>query len=165
MRPALRCRRSGWRRSPYWRPRPAALDLAPRWWQLCAAAGFDFLSLGAVPVEDGAAALAAIDCLPELIRRTENVFAGVLVRSLEHAAAFDALRRTARAVREIATTTPRGFGNLRLAMLAGVEPLCPFFRRPITTAARRLSPWPPMRPTWRLRRFAGAASLADARQH
>ncbi len=143
---------------------PAALDLAPRWWELCAAAGFDFLSLGAVPVEDGAAALAAIDCLPELIRRTENVFAGVLVRSLEHAAAFDALRRTARAVREIATTTPRGFGNLRLAMLAGVEPLCPFFPAAyhdggppavaLATDAADLA----------IEAFAGAASLADARQ-
>ena len=78
--------------------RTDALASAGRLWQLCAEAGFDFLSFGPVPVNDDEASLAAIDRIPELIRRTENVFVGVLVRSLEHATAFRCVRRTARAV-------------------------------------------------------------------
>jgi hypothetical protein len=149
---------------PLLRPDADVLGWASRLWPPCAEAGFEFLSLGPVPVEPDFSSLAAIDRIPELIRRTESVFTGVLVRSLDHAAAFEALRRTARVVREVARTTPQGFGNLRLSLLAGVGPLCPFFPAAyhdggppavaLATDAADLA----------IEAFAGAASLADARQ-
>ncbi len=144
--------------------RTDALASAGRLWQLCAEAGFDFLSFGPVPVDDDEASLAAIDRIPELIRRTENVFVGVLVRSLEHATAFRALRRTARAVWEISRTTPQGFGNLRLAMLAGVEPLCPFFPAAYHDGGRPAVALATDSADLAIRAFAGATSLADARR-
>jgi uncharacterized protein (UPF0210 family) len=55
------------------------------------------------------------------------VFAGVLVARRGLGVHLEAIRRTARIVREIAHTTDRGFGNLRLAMLANVGPHAPFF--------------------------------------
>ena len=138
--------------------------LAPRLWQLCAQSGFDYLSLGPVAVDDCEASLAAIDLIPQLIRQTENVFVGVLIRSLEHATAFERSRRTARVVSEIARTTPQGFGNLRLAMLAGVEPLCPFFPAAYHDEGPPAIALATESADLAVEAFAGAASLAEARR-
>jgi uncharacterized protein (UPF0210 family) len=144
--------------------RSDGLGFAGRLGPLCAESGFEFVSAGAVPVEEGGDWPAVIDRLPELIRGTENVFVGVLLRSLGHGAAFEALRRTARAVREISQTTPEGFGNLRMAMLAGVEPLCPFFPAAYHDGGPPAVALATDSADLAIAAFAGAASLADARQ-
>jgi uncharacterized protein (UPF0210 family) len=102
-------------------------SLAAELWGLCAAAGFDYLSLGPLLADSTAADLSRLDQIAELIRANDSVFAGVLVARKGRGIHLGAVRRTAQAVREIAHTTPLGFGNLRLAMLANVGPHSPFF--------------------------------------
>jgi uncharacterized protein (UPF0210 family) len=104
-------------------PLSAMLDL----WGLCAKAGFDYLSLGPVLATTPDADLRRLEAIPELIRATDSVFAGVLVTGQHRELSLEGINRTARIVREIAHTTDLGFGNLRLAMLANVAPLAPFF--------------------------------------
>lgn len=98
-------------------------------WAACRAAGFEYLSLGPVLAGPDASdpSLERIDLIPELIRTCEGVFAGVLVARRDRGIHLEAIRRTARIVREIAHTTELGFGNLRLAVLANVGPHAPFF--------------------------------------
>ena len=103
------------------------LDLARELWARCADAGFEYLSLGPVLADSPDADLSRLDVIPELIRATETVFAGVVVAQQGHGLHLEAIRRTARAIHEIAHTTEMGFGNLRLAMLANVGPHAPFF--------------------------------------
>jgi uncharacterized protein (UPF0210 family) len=113
------------------------LEVASELWPPCAAAGFDYLSLGPVladgpaPGASGAGVseqdLSRLDLIPDLIRANESIFAGVLVAHRDQGVHLGAIRRTARIIREIAHTTELGFGNLQLAMLANVGPLTPFF--------------------------------------
>ena len=103
------------------------LVLAADLWPRCEKAGFDYLSLGPILADSPGADLTLLDAIPDLIRATEVVFAGVLVARHGQGINLDAIQRTARAVRSIAHTTGLGFGNLRLAMLANVGPHAPFF--------------------------------------
>jgi uncharacterized protein (UPF0210 family) len=113
------------------------LEVASELWPRCAAAGFEYLSLGPVladapgagPSETGVSdqSLSRLEQIPDLIRATEGVFAAVLVARRGQGVHLEAIRRTARIIREIAHTTELGFGNLRLAMLANVGPHTPFF--------------------------------------
>ena len=113
------------------------LELAVELWPQCADAGFEYLSLGPV-LADGPDAdpsglsfsgqsLSRLTAIPDLIRATQSVFAGVLVARKGRGLHLGAIQRTARIVREIAHSTELGFGNLRLAMLANVGPHTPFF--------------------------------------
>jgi uncharacterized protein (UPF0210 family) len=68
-----------------------------------------------------------MDLIPDLIRATETVFACVLVGRHGQGLHLEAIQRVAGLVRDIAHSTALGFGNLRLAMLANVEPHSPFF--------------------------------------
>jgi hypothetical protein len=90
-------------------------------------AGFDYLSLGPVLADTPQADLSRLEAIPDLIRATEAVFAGVLVARKGRGFHLEAIRRTAQIVHEIAHTSELGFGNLRLTMLANVEPHAPFF--------------------------------------
>lgn len=101
--------------------------LAPDLWEQCAAAGFDYLSLGPVLADAPDADLSLLDTIPALIQATETVFASVLVATRGKGPNLEAIRRTAKIVRQIAGTTALGFGNLRLAMMANVGPHAPFF--------------------------------------
>ena len=103
------------------------LALAADLWPRCEKAGFEYLSLGSILADSPGADLALLDAIPDLIRATEVVFAGVLVARHGKGINLDAIQRTARVVRAIAHTTDLGFGNLRLAMLANVGPHAPFF--------------------------------------
>jgi hypothetical protein len=103
------------------------LQLASELSALCSAAGFEYLALGPILAGAPDADLSGLDRLPELIAGTTTVFASVLVARRQRDLHLEAIRRTARAVREIAHTTDLGFGNLRLAMLANVGPHAPFF--------------------------------------
>lgn len=89
--------------------------------------GFEYISLGPVLATSADADLSRLELIPEIIRTTEVVFAGVLVALHEHGLHLGAMRRLAHIVPDIAHTTELGFGNLRLAMLANVGPHSPFF--------------------------------------
>ena len=101
--------------------------LAPDLWEQCATAGFDYLSLGPVLAYAPDADLSLLDAIPALIQSTETVFASVLVATRGKGPNLEAIRRTAKIVRQIAGTTALGFGNLRLTMMANVGPHAPFF--------------------------------------
>ena len=101
--------------------------MAQELWELCAGAGFDYLSLGPVLAEAPGADLALLDAIPALIQATETVFAGVLVATRDQGPNLDAIRRTAEIVGQVARTTAMGFGNLRLAVMGNVGPHAPFF--------------------------------------
>lgn len=103
------------------------LAVAAGLWPQCADAGFEYLSLGPVVADAPDADLTRLDLIPDLIRATDAVFAGVLVGRRGAGIHLGAIRRTAHIVHEIAHTTDQGFGNLRLAMLANVGPHAPFF--------------------------------------
>jgi hypothetical protein len=103
------------------------LQQAPYLWTVCAEAGFDYLSLGPVLAGEPQADLSRLKIIPDLLRTTDAVFAGILVASAGGDLNLAAIRHTARIVRDIAHTTDQGFGNLRLALLANVGPHAPFF--------------------------------------
>jgi uncharacterized protein (UPF0210 family) len=112
---------------PLTSPPARRLRLASELSARCEAAGFEYLSLGPVLAAAPDPDLPGLDFLPDLIGGTDSVFATVLVGRKQDDLHLEAIRRTARAVREIAHTTEQGFGNLRLAMLANVGPHAPFF--------------------------------------
>ena len=101
--------------------------LAQELWEQCAGAGFDYLSLGPVLAEASDSDLSLLDAIPALIQATETVFASVLVATRDQGPNLQAIRRTAEVVGQVARTTALGFGNLRLAVMANVEPHAPFF--------------------------------------
>ncbi len=103
------------------------LQQAPDLWAICEQAGFDYLSLGPVLADEPQADLSRLEIIPDLLRATDAVFAGILVASVGAGPNLAAIRHTARIVREIAHTTDQGFGNLRLALLSNVGPHAPFF--------------------------------------
>jgi uncharacterized protein (UPF0210 family) len=102
-------------------------ELAAGLWPLCAAAGFEYLSLGPVLADEPGADLARLEAIPDLICTTDSVFAGVLVARQGQGVHLGAIRRAAHQVHDIARGTDLGFGNLRLAVLANVGPHSPFF--------------------------------------
>jgi uncharacterized protein (UPF0210 family) len=119
---------------------PAALSYACELERLCAAHGVDYVSIGTVPAARPGVDLGYVDVLPEVIGGTEVAFASVQVADRGGGIHLAAIRRAARAIAEIARSTPSGFGNLRLAVLANCGPGSPFFpasfhRGPDTTFA------------------------------
>jgi uncharacterized protein (UPF0210 family) len=94
---------------------------------VCQVRGIDYCSIGPVVTLEQGADLAYIDAIPDVIRTTESAFASVLVASQDSGISLEGIGRAAEAVVEIAHSTPDGFGNLRLAVLANCEPGSPFF--------------------------------------
>jgi uncharacterized protein len=92
-----------------------------------ASAGFEYVSLGPVLADEPGSDLSRLEAIPALIRSAETLFASVLVARQGGWINLPAIQRTAGIIREIAQTTELGFGNLRLALLANVAPLTPFF--------------------------------------
>ena len=88
------------------------------------ASGIDYASLGAARVDSP---LDLVEAIPAALRATENVFASLQVASRENGINLCAVSAAAHAIREIARTTPNGFGNLRFAALANCPPHSPFF--------------------------------------
>jgi uncharacterized protein (UPF0210 family) len=140
------------------------LELAAELWPQCAAAGFEYLSLGPVLATTPDADLSRLEAIPDLIRQTETVFASVLVARRGQGIHLEAIRRTAQIIRKVAQGTGQGFGNLRLAMLANVGPHAAFFPSAyhdggppaiaIATESAGLA----------VDAFSGAGSLADVRE-
>lgn len=106
---------------------PALLELATELAAHCAGAGFEYLSVGPVATGSRGTDPSRLDLIPRLIRADDSIFATVLVAMKGEGIHLDLIRRAARAVRRIASSTELGFGNLRLAVLANVGPHAPFF--------------------------------------
>jgi hypothetical protein len=102
---------------------PFAQDLEA----LCQAHAIDYCSIGPVVATEPGSDLSHIAAIPDVIRQTETAFATVLVASRTTGIHLEALARSAEIIAEIAHTTPQGFGNLRLAILADCGPGSPFF--------------------------------------
>jgi uncharacterized protein (UPF0210 family) len=113
----------------------AAVPFARELEGLCQAHGIDCSSIGTVVAarpenedeDQEKYDLAHIDVIPEVIRQTEMVFASALVASAASGVNLVAIRRAAQAIADVAHSTPRGFGNLRFAVLANCGPGSPFF--------------------------------------
>jgi len=128
----------------------------------CADHGIDYCSIGPAVTPDLHADLSYIEAIPEIIRTTEAAFTSVLVASRESGIHLEAVAKSAEVIAEIARTTPAGFGNLRLAVLANCGPGSPFFpvsyhdgdetRFSIATEAADLA----------VEAFSGAGSLEEA---
>ncbi len=141
-------------------------DAAPAFAQkleaACQAHGIDYCSIGPVVASHPESDLSFIAAIPEVIRATEVAFASVLVAEREAGIHLDAIARSAEIISEIAHSTPDGFGNLRLAVLANCLPGSPFFpvsyhagggtRFSIATEAADLA----------VEAFSGAESLIEA---
>jgi hypothetical protein len=103
--------------------------------ELCQAHRIDYCSIGPVVAarpedeneDQGEDDLAYVDVIPEVIRQTEVVFASALVASATSGVNLVATRRAAQVIADVAHSTPRGFGNLRFAVLANCGPGSPFF--------------------------------------
>ncbi len=104
-----------------------AVSLARALEPACQALEIDYCSIGPVVTTAEDADLAYIDVIPEVLRRTEIVFASVLVAEPGLGIHLEGIERAAESIIDIAHSTPDGFGNLRLAVLANCEPGSPFF--------------------------------------
>lgn len=93
----------------------------------CLAEGIDYVSIGPVVTTDPTVDLSYVDAIPDVVRLTQTVFASILVAWQQTGVSLQAIRRAAEIIIEIAHSTPAGFGNLRLAILANCRPGSPFF--------------------------------------
>jgi hypothetical protein len=93
----------------------------------CRDHGIDYCSIGPVEAAASGSDLSYIRAIPNVIRSTEAAFASVLVAAQGSGINLEAIAASARIVAEIAHSTPDGFGNLRLAVLANCGPGSPFF--------------------------------------
>lgn len=82
--------------------------------------GIDYASLG-----PGTGAW--IDVIPDMLATTERVFASSIIAKRQGGVDFEAVRQTAKVVKQVSTISPDGFGNLRMGALCSVPPGVPFF--------------------------------------
>jgi uncharacterized protein (UPF0210 family) len=94
---------------------------------LCQGHGIDYCSIGPVVPASLANYLSYIDTIPDVIRQTQVAFASVQVASRASGISVEAIARCAKVIDDVGHSTPEGFGNLRLAILANCEPGSPFF--------------------------------------
>jgi uncharacterized protein (UPF0210 family) len=84
----------------------------------------DYISLGPVQLGDP---VAFVESLPDALRSTESVFAGVEIANSGQGIGLPRVRRVAELIRRVATLTEDGFTNLRLTALSNVPAWAPFF--------------------------------------
>jgi uncharacterized protein (UPF0210 family) len=95
--------------------------------KLCQSHGIDYCSIGTVAAARSEDHLDYIDAIPGVIRQTEMTFASALVATPDSGISLTGIHRAAEAIADIAQSTPKGFGNLRFAVLANCDPGSPFF--------------------------------------
>jgi len=105
----------------------AAPSLAQSLEKACVEHGIDYCSVGPVSAVSPKSDLSFIEAIPGVICATEAVFASVLVAEQGAGINLDAISRSAGVIADVAQSTPSGFGNLRLAVLANCGPGSPFF--------------------------------------
>jgi hypothetical protein len=99
---------------------------------LVRAHGVDYVSIGPAGGPAGVHDAAAIEVLHTVLAETEAVFGAVDIAS-QGGVHLAAVRQMAALIRAVATLSPDGFANLRLAALANCPPGSPFF--PVAYAA------------------------------
>jgi uncharacterized protein (UPF0210 family) len=99
-----------------------ALELAKELETAAKEMGFDYVSLGPVPLGN----VEAYERIPEILGDTEIVFVSGMIAAGERVS-LEAIRRCASVIRRASTITPDGFANLRFGALANVPPGGPFF--------------------------------------
>jgi uncharacterized protein (UPF0210 family) len=85
--------------------------------------GFDYLSLGPAPIDQPE----TFQLIPYILTAAENTFLSATIADQEHGVSLPAIQSAARAIHQIAKSSPDGFTNLRFAALANVPPFTPFF--------------------------------------
>lgn len=130
----------------------------------CSTCGLEFRCLGAIEGAAETADLGLLDGLAAAIDSTENVFAAVQVATRTGGINLRSIYKTARVMRTLADTTPKGTGGFRFAALANCQPGVPFFPAAfagkdepsfsIATEAADLA----------VQAFSSARSLQEARQ-
>jgi len=109
---------------------PAAnqvVDMAQALEAACAAQGIDYISIGPVLADGPEANLSPIHHLPEVLSRTQRVFATVAMARAGGGINLAAIQASAEVIHQVARATPQGFGTLRFAALANCPPGSPFF--------------------------------------
>src|SRR5207302_10873976 len=86
-----------------------------------------FCSIGTAHAARPDFPLDRIELVADLLVSTSALNATVHVATLYHGLRTDAALPAARVMKRLAAETQEGFGNCRFAMLACVEPGCPFF--------------------------------------
>jgi uncharacterized protein (UPF0210 family) len=132
---------------------------------LCQRHGLDFCSIGTVAAAEPEADLRYVDVIPEVIRRTENVFTSVLVADHRSGINLDAIKRAAQTIRTISCVEANGFGNLRLAILANCDPGSPFFPASYHRGAETSFAVATESADLAVESFAQAATLDEARDN
>ncbi|TMD50312.1 MAG: DUF711 family protein [Chloroflexi bacterium] len=89
--------------------------------------GLGFCSIGTAHAARSDFPLDRIELVADLLASTSALNATVHVATPYHGLRTDAALPTARVMKRLAAETQEGFGNFRFAMLACVEPGCPFF--------------------------------------
>jgi uncharacterized protein (UPF0210 family) len=105
------------------------VDMAQALEAACAEQDIDFVSIGPALADQPDAPLAPIYRLPDVLSQTQRVFATVALASARRGWGINlaAIQASAEVTREVAHTTPQGFGTLRFAALANCPPGSPFF--------------------------------------
>ncbi len=103
------------------------VDMAQVLEAACAEQGIDYVSIGPALVDQPDALLSPIYRVPDVLSRTQGVFATVALASAERGINLAAIQASAEVIREVSQTTSQGFGTLRFAVLANCPPGSPFF--------------------------------------
>jgi uncharacterized protein len=112
-------------------PDSGAMDAVRTLGEQCAQQGIDYCSLGTIQAQDEdnlEVKRALWELQAEFVAGTENIFASLQVGSSEAKRInLEAVRSAAATIKELSTSTPDGFGNLRFAAAASCPPHVPFF--------------------------------------
>jgi uncharacterized protein len=99
--------------------------------ETCHQERIDYCSIGPVGLDEADTSSSLTDgwleWIPELLARTESIFATAVIATRRDGINLAGLGRVAVAIKRIADTTNLGFGNLRFATLANCPADSPFF--------------------------------------
>lgn len=103
------------------------VDMAQVLEAACAEQDIDYVSIGPALVDQPDALLSPIYRVPDVLSRTQRVFATVALASARGGINLAAIQASAEVIREVSQATSQGFGTLRFAVLANCPPGSPFF--------------------------------------
>ncbi|HZS75741.1 MAG TPA: DUF711 family protein [Ktedonobacteraceae bacterium] len=89
--------------------------------------GLEFCSCGTAKAASPQFSLERIESIADMLEATTALNATVLLATGKDGIRYEAARHAARVMQRLARETAEGFGNFRFAVLARVDPGCPFF--------------------------------------
>ncbi|MGH8008842.1 MAG: DUF711 family protein, partial [Candidatus Binatia bacterium] len=107
----------------------AIISFAGELERCCRDNGIDYCALGPANPSgtEGETERRFLSLLPALIAQTESVFASAILGASGQPTHIPTVQAIADVIRQIACSTPAGFGNLRFAALVNCPPHIPFF--------------------------------------